>query len=150
MGHTYSKLLFHVIFSTKNRSNFLYKNMRKELYKYLCGIAKNEGVRIIRVNGVEDHIHLLLNTSTSIAPANIIRTLKSNSCGWIHKRFPQMQEFSWQNGYGIFSVSESAKNKVINYINNQERHHAHISFEEELKIILIKHGVEFDPQHYLD
>ena len=150
MGHTYSNLLVHVVFSTKERRNQLNKSMRPELYKYLCGIAHNEGFRIIKVNGVEDHVHLLMSLKTTMASADVIRVLKANSLAWIHEHFPGMDDFSWQRGYAVFSVSESVAPKIVDYIEKQEIHHARMSYEHELKRLLVKHGVEFNPKYYLD
>ncbi len=150
MGHTFSRILLHAIFSTKNRTNRLYRDMRDDLYGYVYGIGRNLGIRVIKAGGVDDHVHLLLSAKPIHAPADIVRDLKANSSKWIHETYPRLQDFAWQSGYGIFSVSESAVPEVVAYIEGQEEHHRRIPFAEEFKRFLERHGIEYDPEHYLD
>jgi len=150
MGHTFSRILLHVIYSTKERKPLLAQDMRAKLLAYTTGIAHNEGVHVLAANAVLDHVHLLLDVKPSHAPSTLIRTIKSNSSRWIHDTYGKRADFAWQSGFGIFSVSESAVNDVIAYIKKQEQHHRKIPFAEELRLFLEKHGVEYDPDHYLD
>jgi len=150
MGHTFSRILLHAIFSTKDRTNRLYRDMRDGLYGYVYGVARNLGVQVIKAGGVDDHVHLLLNVKPVHAPADLVRDLKANSSKWIHETYPRLHDFAWQRGYGIFSVSESAVPQVIAYIDRQEEHHGRVPFAEEFRRFLERHGVEFDPDHYLD
>ena len=150
MGHTFSKILLHVIFSTKGRKNTLYQEMCSPLLAYVHGIARNEGVQVLAGNAVEDHIHLLLAVKPVSAPAELVKTIKANSSRWIHEKHIHLRDFAWQSGYGIFSVSESAAGSVVAYIANQEQHHHRMPFAEELRLLLEKHGIEYDPEHYLD
>jgi len=150
MGHTFSRILLHVIFSTKGRRNSLYRDMRADLLGYMQGIARNEGVHVLKANAIEDHVHMLLATKPIHAPADVVRTIKTNSSSWIHKTYPDLRDFEWQSGFGVFSVSESASGDVSAYIESQERHHRRIPFAEEFRLFLEKHGVEYDPNHYLD
>ncbi len=150
MSHTFSQLWYHIIWSTKNRQKTISLSIQNRLYSYLGGITKLEGADLIRINGIEDHVHLLLKLNPTHCPCDIIRTLKCNSSSWIHETWPEMKGFSWQNGYSIFTVSHSGIDDVIRYIQNQDEHHRRMSFAEELKKILVKHGVEFLPDHYLD
>ncbi len=123
MGHTFSRILLHAIFSTKGRTNRLYRNMRDDLFGYMYGVARNLGVQVIKAGGVDDHVHLLLNVKPVHAPSSIVRDLKSNSSKWIHETYSQLHDFAWQSGFGIFSVSESAVPEVVAYIERQEEHH---------------------------
>ena len=150
MGHTFSRILLHVIFSTKARRNSLYREMRSDLLGYLHGIARNEGVQILAANAVEDHVHLLLVVKPVHAPSDLVRKIKTNSSRWIHDTFADLADFAWQSGFGVFSVSESATDDVAVYIREQERHHRRLPFAEELRLFLEKHGVDYDPEHYLD
>lgn len=150
MGHTFSKILLHVIFSTKGRQNSLYGKMRGDLLAYVRGIARNEGVHILAANAVEDHVHLLLAMKPVHTPSNLIRKIKTNSSRWIHETYADLRDFAWQSGFGGFSVSESAAGDVAEYIRTQERHHQRMPFAEELRLFLEKHGVDYDPKHYLD
>jgi len=150
MGHTFSRILLHVIFSTKDRRNSLHQAMRSDLLGYIHGIAQNEGFQLIKSNAVDDHIHLLLRTKPIHAPSDIARKIKTNSSRWIHETYPDLRDFSWQNGFGVFSVSESAVKDVVAYIETQEQHHRRMPFAEEYRLFLEKHKVEYDREHYLD
>ncbi len=150
MGHTFSNLLIHVIFSTKGRTNLLYSDMREELYKYICGIAKNEKVQVLQINGIEDHIHMLLTIKPSVSISQLVKSIKVGSTNWIHKRFQNLTDFAWQPGFSAFSVSESAKEAVVEYIKTQKEHHHRLSYENELRLFLEKNGVPFNAEYYLD
>ena len=150
MGHTFSNILNHIIFSTKDRLNLLSSETRKSVYAYLCGIAKAENCQIIKIGGIEDHIHILVILKPSISPSDFARKIKTNSSRWIHENYPKLKDFAWQPGFSCFSVSESAKDSVIKYIDNQEKHHKRISFKDELKMFLQKNNINFDLEHYLD
>ena len=150
MGHTFSRVLLHVIFSTKDRTNSLYQNMRGKLLAYLHGVAQNEGVRIIKANAVDDHLHMLIEIKPSQSPSEVVGKLKANSSRWIHQTYPNLKGFAWQGGYSVFSVSLSVLPEVVKYIENQEEHHKRLPFAEELKRFIDRHGVRFDPDHYID
>jgi len=150
MGHTFSRILLHVIFSTKGRRNSLYREMRGDLLGYLHGIVRNEGAQMLAANAVEDHVHLLLAVKPVHASSDLVRKIKTNSSRWIHDTYADLHDFAWQSGFGVFSVSESAKDDVGAYIREQERHHRRLPFAEELRLFLEKHGVDYEPEHYLD
>ena len=150
MGHTFSRLLLHVVFSTKKRRNSLYRDMRGDLFGYLRGIARNEGVHVLSANAVEDHVHMLLVVKPIHAPSEVVKTIKANSSRWIHETYAVLGDFAWQSGFGVFSVSESAAGGVATYIDRQEEHHRRMPFAQELRLFLEKHGVEHDPEHCLD
>ena len=150
MGHTFTNLLYHIIFSTKKRYPFITPDIENELYKYMSGIARNKNGRILKINGVADHIHILAVVKPSISLSDFIRTIKANSSGWVHKNFANKSKFEWQVGYASFSVSESQKGRIIKYIESQKEHHSRRNFPVELSGLLKKHRVEFDPLHYLD
>ena len=150
MGHTYSNLLVHVIFTTKRRAPIIRAELRPRLYKYLAGVARHEFGRPIEIGGTEDHLHGLLALRTDVSVAEAMRKWKSLSSGWVHKTFPRYGEFGWQDGYAAFSVSESAVDSVRAYIARQELHHRKMSFGEELRAFLDRHGVGYDPDHLVD
>jgi putative transposase len=150
MGHTFSRVLLHVVFSTKDRVNSLYKNMRAKLLAYLNGVARNEGITIIKANAVDDHVHMLIEIKPAQSPSEVVRKLKANSSKWIHETYPNLKGFAWQSGYSVFSVSLSALPGVVKYIENQEEHHKRLPFAEELKCFFERHQIRFDPEHYLD
>lgn len=150
MGHTYSNNLFHIIFSTKDRRGLLTDQHREEVHRYIAGIIRNLDCTLLRINSVSDHAHLLCKIKPSIAVSDFANKVKTNSSRWIKEQFEMPFGFQWQSGFSSFSVSESAAEQVIRYIENQQEHHKKISFEEELKSFLDKNGVKYDPGHYLD
>jgi len=150
MGHTYSNLLFHTIFGTKDRRPLIAEESRQRLYEYMAGIARNEFGRALVIGGVEDHVHGLLSLRTDVPIAEAMRKWKSLSSGWVHKTFPQQQAFAWQSGYAAFSVSHSMTGRVTRYINEQQAHHRKRTFEEEFMAFLDAHGVEYDPKNVWD
>jgi len=150
MGHTFARVLLHVVFSTKGRVNSLYRNMREKLLAYFQGIARNEGVIILKANAVDDHVHMLIEIKPGQSPSEVVRKLKANSSKWIHETYPNLKGFAWQSGYSVFSVSLSAVPGVVKYIENQEEHHRRLPFAEELKRFIERHQIRFNPDHYLD
>ncbi|MBU8901938.1 MAG: IS200/IS605 family transposase [Victivallales bacterium] len=150
MGHTFSNILNHIIFSTKDRQNMLSPEIREAVYAYLCGIARAEKCQIIRIGGIENHIHILVSLKPSLATSDFTRKIKTNSSRWIHDNYPKLKDFAWQPGFSCFSVSESAKISVMNYIENQEKHHERVLFKDELKMFLEKNSIDFDAEYYLD
>ncbi|MDP2896720.1 MAG: IS200/IS605 family transposase [bacterium] len=150
MGHTFSKILLHVVFSTNGRRNFLYKDMRERLLAYLCGIARRMETDAVKAAAVDDHVHLLIKVGPTHSASDVVGKLKANSSRWVRKTFPRLADFEWQSGFAVFSVSQSASADVVDYLENQEVRHRRAPFEKELKALLEKHGIEFDPGHYLD
>ncbi|HYV30774.1 MAG TPA: IS200/IS605 family transposase [Candidatus Binatia bacterium] len=147
MAHTYTNLLTHFIFSTKDRVPTLEPDLKERLFPYLGGIIRQlQGVALL-INGPTDHVHILASLPAKLAPSEIIGKVKSNSTGWVHKEFVKLSTFSWQVGYSAFSVSHSRKQAVLDYIANQEEHHRKISFKEELIAFLTKHEIEYDEQY---
>ena len=148
--HTYTNLLTHVTFSTKDRKRFMTENLRPRFFAYAGGIVREMGGRALAVGGVEDHAHLLLLLPPSIALSDAMRTLKTNASRWVHETFPERAVFAWQDGYAAFSVSESNRDTVKAYIANQEEHHRRMTFKEELIALLGKHGIDYDEAHLWD
>jgi REP element-mobilizing transposase RayT len=147
MAHTYTRLLSHVIFSTRDREPCLTDELRPRLWPYMGGIIRELNGTAIIITGVADHIHLLLALNPTTAPSDVMRILKSNSSKWIHETFPHLKSFAWQTGYGAFSVSESNVAAVERYIANQEEHHRSMTFQEEFVAFLKRHGISYDPKY---
>lgn len=147
MTQSYTNLVYHIIFSTKNREPLITTETRSRLYEYIGGIIRNKGGILLEIGGISDHIHVLVKLGPDNSLSNILWDLKANSTGWMHKIFPEMKDFSWQNGYGAFTVSASQIEKVRNYIINQEKHHAKISFKEEFIKLLEANEIEFDEKY---
>ena len=146
MPHTFSKNYVHVIFSTKDRRKIITKELQPRLWAYLSGIAKNHDMTIVALGGTEDHLHILFHLPPKLALAKAVLLLKSNSSKWMNEAGT---DFAWQEGYGAFSVSTSNLDSVVRYIRNQEKHHRKLTFEEEFRAILQRHGMEYDPRDLL-
>ena len=150
MGHTYSRLLFHTIFGTKDRMPLILESFRERLYEYMAGLARNEFGRALAIGGTEDHVHGLLSLRTDVSIAEAMRKWKSLSSGWVGKTFALRSPFHWQSGYAAFTVSHSLTARVSRYINSQAEHHRKKTFEEEFIAFLEAHGVEYDPNNLWD
>jgi putative transposase len=147
MAHTFTSLLTHVVFSTSERRPFLSEAMRPDAHAYIGGILRKLRAVPIAIGGTSNHVHLLLRLPADLALADCLRVVKTNSSRWIKERWPERCLFSWQSGYGAFTVSESNRGAVIPYIQRQEHHHGSISFQEEFLALLKRHGVEFDESY---
>lgn len=146
---TYTQLLYHIVFSTKNRAPSLYKKNRLILYHYIFGILKNKHCHAYCINGVEDHLHILTHIHPTIAISPLVKDIKNASSFFVkqQKLFPKFT--GWQNGYGAFTKSIKEKERLIRYVMNQENHHKTISFKEEYIILLKDHGIDFDEQYLI-
>lgn len=150
MAHTYTSLLNHIIFSTKDRAPVLDAVLKDRLFPYVGGIIRELDAVALAINGPSDHVHLLVSMPAASALSDFVGKVKSNSSGWVHKTFPPHREFKWQVGYAAFSVSVSQKPGVLDYIGNQEEHHRTVSFKEELVAFLKRHEIEYDERYILD
>jgi len=144
MPHSFHNLLFHVVFSTKDRVACMDAELRSNLFPYMGGILREMGCTARLINGTADHVHLLINLRADLAVSECIRVVKANSSRWIHEAWPRHRGFGWQTGYGAFTVSASNEDAVFNYIRKQEEHHRRTSFQEEFVALLQKHCVPFD------
>jgi putative transposase len=150
MAGTYTKLFYHVVFSTKQRQTFVTAAIEEELYKYLAGVVRGIGGSCIAVNGMPDHVHLLIVLPPKIALSDALREIKANSSKWIHETKPQLARFGWQDGFAAFTVSKSGVEAVREYIREQKAHHAQRDFRMELLELLARHDVEFDERYIWD
>ena len=137
----------HCVFSTKGRQPWITPELKPRFYAYVAGIAKQNGMRLLCINGTQNHMHLLISLPSSMSLAKSLQLLKGVSSKWIHETFPEQKHFAWQEGYGAFSVSISGISETIRYIENQEEHHRRVSFEEEFVAFLKKHQIEYDERY---
>ena len=150
MANTYSQLYTHIVFAVKGRANLISKKWSDELYKYICGIVKANHQKIYAINGMPDHIHILISTKPDIALSNIVRDIKSNSSKWINEKKYILGKFQWQEGFGAFSCSQSQLGIVIKYIENQEIHHSEKTFKKEYIEFLNKYNISFDEKYLFE
>jgi REP element-mobilizing transposase RayT len=146
MAHTFTNLLTHVIFSTKDRSPLLTSDLRADMLAYLGGIVRKLHRKVIESNARPDHVHCLLSLPPTLAVAEALRVLESNSSLWEHETRRQAT-FAWQTGYGAFSASQSNVQAVVKYIRNQDQHHRKVSFQEEFIAFLKRHGIAYDERY---
>ena len=144
MSDTYTKLQYHLVFSTKQRAALIESALRDELYAYFGGILRGQGGILLVAGGMPDHVHLLAAIRPDMAISKMLQLLKANSSKWMNERNGQPGGFAWQAGYGAFSVSESKVPDVRAYILGQEEHHRTISSEEEFRTLLRRHGLSID------
>ena len=150
MPGTYSQLLLHAVFSTKHRRPWLTADITERLYPYIGGIVRTEKGQLLSIGGVGDHIHLYLRWRTDATISDLMRTVKSSSSRWMHDEFSALKDFTWQEGYGAFTVSKSQEEVVKNYIARQAEHHRTVDFKTELLDLLQRHGIEFDERYVFD
>ena len=144
MPKSYTNLLYHIVFSTRDRRPIITAERRLRLYDYVGGIIRELGGIALAIGSIEDHLHLLAKLRPDKALSDLLRDLKANSSGWMHSVFPDANDFYWQKGYGAFTVSASQAPEVCRYIADQERHHQTRSFRDEFVTMLRVNDIEFD------
>lgn len=147
MSGTYTCILLHIVFSTKERRRFLTENVRQRLYDYLGGAVRKRNGVLYAAGGTDDHVHLLIRWRPDDALSDLMRDVKSGSSGWLHRITPEKADFAWQDGFSAFSVSSSNMAAVRGYIRDQARHHAESSFMDELRVLLDRHEVPYDEEY---
>ncbi len=150
MAGTFTKLLYHVVFSTKDRETLIGADLRPELYKYIGGIIRGERGTLLEIGGMADHIHVVARFRADVSVAEMARLIKCNSSKWANERPDRRFRFEWQSGYGAFTVSESQLESVRHYVQGQEDHHQKRTFKEEFVAMLTKHGIAYEERHLWD
>jgi REP element-mobilizing transposase RayT len=151
MPQSLAQIYLHIVFSTKHRQPYFRDiTFANDLYAYIAGICKNQDCFAKLAGGHIDHLHLLCSLSRRKTVADLIRELKTSSSTWIKSQRKEWRDFHWQDGYGVFSVSQSRLDHVKEYINSQNEHHRTQTFQEEFRKLLKKHGVEFDEKYVWD
>jgi len=145
-----SKVILHIIFSTKDREAWLDSDVRMRMHAYLATICCDLGVELVHVGGMADHIHIVTTLPRTLSQAQLVEQIKKTSSKWIKTLDAQYRGFSWQRGYGAFSVSPSQLESVRRYIDGQQEHHRTRTFQEEYRELLRKHGVDFDERYVWD
>jgi putative transposase len=144
MANTYTQIHIHFVFAVKFRQAIISNEWKDELYKYIAGIIKSNNHKLLAINGVADHVHILLGIRPAQSISDLMKHIKQDSSKWINKNNFFKSHFEWQEGYGAFSYSKSQLNAVINYIQNQELHHSKRTFKEEYIDFLEKFEIDYD------
>jgi putative transposase len=147
MAHTYTKIYIQVVIVVKYRAGLIDKSWKDDLFKYITGIVKKQNHLVISINGVEDHVHLLIGLRPHQSLSDLMRHVKGFSSKWINEQNLTQHPFNWQLGFGAFSYAPDALPNVIRYIENQEVHHSKKKFLDEYKELLKQYDVEYDEKY---
>jgi len=150
MANTFSQIYIQTVFAVSNRMSLITPTFKEDLYKYIAGIVRNQGQKLISINGMPDHAHILIGLKPSMALADLVRDIKADSSAYINKNRWVRGNFSWQEGYGAFSYGHSQLDAIISYIQNQEKHHRRRSFKKEYLGLLRKFDIAFEDKYVFD
>lgn len=150
MANTYTQIYIQVVFAVQGRQNLIRPEFKDELYKYIAGIIRNHGQKLLVINGMADHIHLLLGLKPNIALSDLVREIKANSSKFINEKGWIKGRFNWQEGFGAFSYGHSQLDTIIGYIQTQEKHHQEQTFKDEYLSLLQKFDIAFEEKYVFD
>lgn len=150
MAQSLSNVLLHIVFSTKQRHPFISHDIEPELYAYITSIVSSNGSYVHKIGGIDDHVHLLLTLPRTLSISDLLEEIKKNSSKWIKSKGNQFQDFSWQKGFGAFSVSVSQQNIVEKYIATQKEHHKTMTFQDEYRKLLQLHKISYNEEYVWD
>ncbi len=147
MSQSLANILVHIVFSTKNRERILPDSIRDELHAYIGGIVKRHDGVLLKAGSVSDHIHLLIVHPRVVSPSDLVKEIKTGSSRWLKSKSKDLLKFSWQGGYGLFSISPSHKAAVSDYIAGQAAHHKRVTFQDEFRRLLDKYAISYDERY---
>ena len=147
MPNTYTQIHLHFIFAVKYRAALISGNWKEQLHRYITGIFQNNGHKMLQINTMPDHIHILIGMRPNQSVSSLIQNVKSESTKWINENNFCQNKFAWQEGYGAFSYSKSQLGDVIKYIQNQETHHKKKTFLQEYKDFLEAFEVDWNDEY---
>lgn len=150
MPNTFSQIYIHIVFAVRNRNALINQSWEDKLYKYLTGTVQKSGQKMLRINGIPNHIHFLMGIKPDCRISDLVREIKKSSSSYIKEQKLTKFNFQWQTGYGAFSVSHSQLDKVISYIVNQKEHHKKKTFKEEYIEFLNKYMIEYDKKYLFE
>jgi putative transposase len=150
MAQSLADVILHFVFSTKGRNPWIQSDVEEELYQYISGVCRNLDSPVIKINGVEDHIHVLLQLGKTLPISKLISEVKSSSSRWIKTKGDHYRDFAWQGGYGGFSVSRPSIEGVKRYLSRQKEHHKTVTFKEELLAMLQRAQIPYDEKYLWD
>ena len=147
MANTFSQIYIQTVFAVSNRESLIKQEFKEELYKYITGIVRNQGQKLISINGMSDHVHILIGLRPAKALADLVREVKADSTNFVNENKFVRGRFNWQEGYGAFSYGHSQLDTIIRYIQNQEKHHSRRSFKDEYLTLLRKFDIAFEEKY---
>ncbi|MGB4959206.1 MAG: IS200/IS605 family transposase [Saprospiraceae bacterium] len=149
MANTYTQIHIQAVFAVENRISLVNPEWKDELYRYITGIIQHYDHKVLQINGMPDHIHILFGMRPTQSIAELMKMVKQDSSKWLNGKYFKKDKFSWQTGYGAFSYAKSDIQNVINYIKNQEHHHTLVTFQEEYIQLLKDFNIEYDERYIL-
>ena len=149
MANTYTQIHIQTVFAVQNRQSLIQKDWKDELYKYITGIIQNHSHKVLQINGMPDHIHILYGMRPTQSISDLLKQVKHDSSVWINDKGFTNDKFSWQSGYGAFSYSKRDVPNVIKYIQNQNEHHKSVSFTDEYMNLLQEFDIDYDERYIL-
>jgi REP element-mobilizing transposase RayT len=147
MANTYTQIHIQLVFAVQNRASLIKDSWKDEMYKYMTGIIQNKDHKMLQINSMPDHIHILIGLRPTQALAELVKVVKQESTNWINDQKFTPKKFNWQEGYGAFSYTKSDVPRVIKYIQNQENHHREIKFLDEYVEMLKVHEIDYDEKY---
>jgi REP element-mobilizing transposase RayT len=147
VANTYTQIYIQIVFAVSGGLSLIRSEHKEEIYKYISGVVRNDGHKLIAINGMSDHVHILLGLKPDMALSDLVRDIKSNSTNFINERRLANVKFGWQEGYGAFSYGRSQLDSIIRYVQNQEKHHSRRSFKDEYLTLLRKFEIKFDGRY---
>ncbi len=147
MANPYTQLYFHVVFAVKGRQKLIAKKWKDELYKYITGIITNKQQKLLAINGIEDHMHILIGTKPTCLLSDLVKAIKSNSSKWVNELNLTPKKFQWQSGFGAFTLGHSQLGTIINYIERQEKQHRYKSLNEEYIAFLKSYEIAYKKEY---
>jgi putative transposase len=150
MANTYTQIHLHVVFAVRGRASLIPTERADTLYRYITGIVTNQGQKLLAINGMPDHIHILLGLRPDKALSDLVRDIKANSTKFINEQGWLRGQFAWQQGFGAFSYGASQLPTIIRYIQRQQEHHTKRTFAEEYQLLLERFGIEYNAQYVFD
>lgn len=150
MPGTFSQIYIQLVFAVKARQSLIQTSWEEELYKYITGIVTHKGQKLLAINGMPDHIHLLIGIKPACCLSDLVREIKKSSNAWVEEKGFCPSKFQWQEGYGAFSYSHSSLDQVISYIHNQKDHHRKKTFQEEYKSLLTLFQIDYKDEYLFE
>jgi REP element-mobilizing transposase RayT len=150
MASTLTKILLHIIFSTKNREAMIPSSLESDLYAYIGGICRRLNSPLLAMGGTADHVHMMVSLAKTVALSDLMMELKRDSSKWVKDQEPSLGQFGWQDGYFGFSIGESGADAMRAYIAGQKEHHKGVDFKDEVRALLRKYGMDWDERYVWD
>jgi putative transposase len=150
MANTYSQIFYHVVIVVKRRECLITKEIKEDLYKYITGIIKNKDQKLYIINGMPDHVHLLIGCKANVMLSDLVKEIKEHSTKYLNTEKKIKGKFYWQEGFGAFSVSYGHVDRVVNYIKNQEEHHRTKTFKQEYVEFLKENSIDYKEEYIFE